>query len=204
MKPVITLNHDSLASEMNRMWASVVERFGPPDLIVGVATGGEICARLLENVADVPILACAMRRASTSAKSRGVSKWSLNKLPYVLSNKLRQLEDILLERQDSRQRNIVDHQATQKLLDDAAVVSAHLQNRGGSRILVIDDAVDSGRTLKLVVESIRANLPHNIEIITAVVTHTRANSCYEPDIALYRETLCRFPWSYDFRGTSKV
>lgn len=67
------------------------------------------------------------------------------------------------------------------------------------KILVIDDAVDSGATLKAIVEKINAEYP-NADIRSAVITVTYPLAIYKPDYCIYNNsTLIRTPWSIDMR-----
>jgi hypoxanthine phosphoribosyltransferase len=65
------------------------------------------------------------------------------------------------------------------------------------RVLVVDDAVDSGVTLATVLRLLRETSPADTELRSAVVTVTLAQPLAEPDFVLYRGVLCRFPWSFD-------
>ena len=68
-----------------------------------------------------------------------------------------------------------------------------------SKILLIDDAVDSGATLKAIVEKFKAEYP-NAEIRSAVITLTYPQAVYKPDYCIYNNlTLIRTPWSIDMR-----
>lgn len=80
--------------------------------------------------------------------------------------------------------------------------SEELNNRlseKGSRILIVDDAVDSGSTMASVINLLNQEFPGNI-IRTAAITVTTSTSLVEVDYALYREgVLVRFPWSNDMK-----
>jgi hypoxanthine phosphoribosyltransferase len=69
-----------------------------------------------------------------------------------------------------------------------------------SRVLVVDDAIDSGATMATVVEQLRDAVGDGGEVRTAVLTITTRTAVFQPDFTLYRQTLCRFPWSHDFQG----
>jgi hypoxanthine phosphoribosyltransferase len=66
-----------------------------------------------------------------------------------------------------------------------------------SRVMVVDDAVDSGVTLAAVLRTLRESCPPGTELRTAAITVTRPSPAVEPDYALWRGVLCRFPWSFD-------
>jgi hypothetical protein len=52
-------------------------------------------------------------------------------------------------------------------------------------------------TLPTVLRTLRAECPSGMDLRTAVITVTMENPVVIPDYALYRGTLCRFPWSFD-------
>jgi hypoxanthine phosphoribosyltransferase len=65
------------------------------------------------------------------------------------------------------------------------------------KILIVDDAVDSGATLSAVIEAI-AKLPGKRNVRTAVITVTASDPAVMPDFFIYNNhTLIRFPWSAD-------
>ena len=78
---------------------------------------------------------------------------------------------------------------------------AEIHHLRPSHLLVIDDAVDSGLTLKYVVGVLRASCNFPVEIFTAAITATRvsAERAVDPDFVLFDGTLIRFPWSTDYR-----
>lgn len=65
------------------------------------------------------------------------------------------------------------------------------------RLLVVDDAVDSGITLATVLELLSEICPAGTEVKSAVITVTLDAPRAMPDFSLYRGVLCRFPWSFD-------
>jgi hypoxanthine phosphoribosyltransferase len=68
---------------------------------------------------------------------------------------------------------------------------------GVCRILVVDDAVDSGRTLEVVLRWLRGRCP-DAEVRSAVLTVTTPRPLLIPDFYLYYpDVLIRFPWSLD-------
>ena len=81
---------------------------------------------------------------------------------------------------------------------EAGAIGALLScSPGEHRLLVVDDAVDSGVTLATVIDLLRNTCPDRTEIRSAVITVTLEEPRAEPDYALYRGVLCRFPWSFD-------
>ena len=66
-------------------------------------------------------------------------------------------------------------------------------------ILLIDDAIDSGRTILAVKASLLKANPRTV-VSTAVMTVTTADPEADADCCIYHnKTLIRFPWSNDYK-----
>jgi uncharacterized protein len=167
-----------------------------PDLLVGIRTGGYVVAEAMACAAPtrIPVLPLTCRRGGTEAKSR------FKPLPFILAalprpavDGLRWLEHRLLSTRRRTQKKLqhIDHA-------EAAAIGRHLAHASASpRVLVVDDAVDSGVTLATVLRVLRETSPGDTQFRSAVVTVTLAQPLVEPDFVLYRGILCRFPWSFD-------
>ena len=84
---------------------------------------------------------------------------------------------------------------------ELAAIAAQVQALGRPpRILIIDDAVDSGATLAATIDHIQAIAGPDAVLRTAAITVTTAAPSIEPNFMLYRYVLCRFPWSLDFKN----
>jgi hypoxanthine phosphoribosyltransferase len=113
-------------------------------------------------------------------------------LPEPLLNALRRAEHRLV----AGHREAV--QPTQISLAEAIAIGNWLRILSrGARVLVVDDAVDSGVTLATVLQTLQSVCPPEVEVRTAVITVTIEDPVVAPDYALYRGVLCRFPWSFD-------
>ena len=168
-----------------------------PEVVVGVATGGEFVAAAMRVPHETYVTSISVRRDSTPKKESSRLRRSLvQTLPYLLLNQLRLLEDWLLER-GSREKPCEESahaRSLDQLADEVRAASA-------TRVAVIDDAVDSGRTMNIVVSGLRRRLPM-AEIRSGVITVTRPldRVGIVPDFRLLQLTLVRFPWSMDFKG----
>ncbi len=164
-----------------------------PDLIVSVANGG---TRVVESIEDeignlgVPTEAVLCQRPGTPTKEGMRLRLLVKRLPLPVRNALRVTEHmvrLLLERAEGNHKR------------DVTVISSSLTCQTPlTRILVIDDAVDSGTTLVAVEAFLRARYP-SAEIRFGVLTKTRKKVFRDPDYSLYRSVLIRFPWSSDYR-----
>jgi hypoxanthine phosphoribosyltransferase len=185
---------DAACAELMRL----VERDYLPTLVVGVRTGGLAVAEAMARAATapVPVLPLTCRRPATRLKSRipGL-KFILASLPIRLRDALRQAEHRLTS---GRRRAARPARVDQS---EAAAIGMWLANTPNSaRVLVADDAVDSGVTLDTVLRTLQAVCPPATELRSAVITVTIDDPAQEPDYALYRGVLCRFPWSFDAAG----
>ncbi|MDE7419150.1 MAG: phosphoribosyltransferase domain-containing protein [Muribaculaceae bacterium] len=134
-----------------------------------------------------------LQRPSTKRKSGLLGKL-LKSLPLPILDKMRMVESALLEMRrkikgPGRDPNV-----------DVPVGLANLLGKAISpKILIIDDAIDSGDTLIAIVNSLTKLNPKSILRI-AVVTETTHSPRLHADYTLYRNrTLIRFPWSNDYK-----
>ena len=66
-------------------------------------------------------------------------------------------------------------------------------------LLLVDDAIDTGATIQQAREQLVRQLP-NADVRVAVITVTTSRPMCDADFCLYHNrTLCRFPWSNDYR-----
>jgi hypothetical protein len=144
-------------------------------------------------LSPVPVLPLTCRRPSTRWKSMVPGlKTILSLAPEPVLNTLRQAEHRLLA---SRRRQVV---APPVDFTEAAAIGAWLARPAPSEgVIVVDDAVDSGATLAVVLKTLREVCPTMTRLRTAVITVTLEHPAVEPDYTLYRGVLCRFPWSFD-------
>lgn len=170
-----------------------------PTLIVGIRTGGLIVAQSMVRAAASPVLVLPLtcRRTGTGVKSRvPLLRTMLAALPTPAVNLLRRLEHrLLLAPRGSRAwPQQIDHGEAETI---AAWVAGSSRQ---ARILVTDDAVDSGVTLAIVLGLLHRLCPRGTEIRSAAIAQTLENPEVRPDFVLFHNTLCRFPWSFDANG----
>ncbi len=206
---VVTLSPEIFKDECRRLGDMALQD-GPYDLIIGVRNGGAYVADAIQET--IPQLRqtkrcdVSLQRSSTPRRTRNAAKWLL-RLPRPLLNLMRMCESI----HDSK----TEHREKKKALaEDRLAIPKELLNLNQeqldpnhepfnlneaiSRILIADDAADSGVTLAVVYERVKSIFPE-AEIVTAVLTVTRPNPMLMPKLYLYSDrTLLRFPWSNDY------
>lgn len=165
-----------------------------PDAVIGIKTGGVYVARevikwLTMQGCNPVFIETSLQRKSTPWKKKMLSG-ILPMLPTRFLDWLRIREAMLLRRSsdagDGNRNFSFDIGQFDSLGDNC-------------RLLVVDDAVDSGTTLINVVNALKAERRVS-GIATAVVTVTTPSPRIMPDYFVFNdETLVRFPWSTDVK-----
>lgn len=175
-----TLTTETLATKCSELQGAIEASGFTPELVVAIARGGVWVA---ENMfTDVCHMSVKVQRRNTQLKKSFISK-IVKRLPRQIQDWLRIQE----ARFGSGSGNSCNSELIFTIPDGLTP----------TRILIVDDAVDSGRTLKIVDEACKKNFPH-AEIRSAAITVTRSKPYAAPDYTLYHDhTLIRFPWSLD-------
>lgn len=179
---VITLDNitfDKTCKELEQTAGSFA-----PDLVIGIKTGGEYVAeRMFSEAAHVAVL---LQRPSSKLKKNSIFK-ILRMLPTPVLNQMRMIESELLRLRNTK---TIEHF---KLPENVQQIL-----HGKERILIVDDSIDSGSTMKQVRDAVRRVTPETAKIKTAVITVTTRNPILQPDFCIYNNRiLIRFPWSKD-------
>lgn len=181
-------NFKSACAELARLVSSDFE----PDLFIGIPKGGQFTLEaMLEQLQpdySHTVLMISLSRPGTRLKEQlNLKRLVLRFLPLKVLNVLRQVEALFLYARDSvkptyREVRFSDEQA--KTIQAAR------------RILIVDDAIDSGATIEAVVSRIK-EVHSEVDVRVAVITKTRRRPRISPEFYLYERTLIRFPWSLD-------
>lgn len=190
---VITLHTDEFEIKCRELSRLICESGTTYNFIAGIATGGDNVGRILAAELSAgqgsQYITVVARRPSTRHKTRFVET-VLRMLPRRLNDRLRIIEAKLLS--SRRKPNHIEVEISTS--DRQAIASAY-----APKILIVDDAVDSGNTMRHVVEELQSINPE-AAINTAAITQTTSRPVINVDFALYRNnTLIRFPWSKDMK-----
>jgi hypoxanthine phosphoribosyltransferase len=193
--PLTTLRQPAFDAACMKLMRLVEADF-TPTVVVGIRTGGLTVAHamVLAAATKLRVLPITCQRAATTRKGR--LPWLrplLAALPRPLVDLLRRLEHRLLITRRARTPT------TQPIdrAEAAAIATMLATSTEAPRVLVADDAVDSGVTLMTVLRLLRETCPPETEIRSAAITQTLEHPAVRPDYVLYRGLLCRFPWSFD-------
>ncbi len=191
---VITLNDVGFKLACSKLAAKIIDE----DIValIGVRTGGAVVANQIADYIRVSnrelklYEVSASRRMTVSKKSNHIKK-TLKLFPRVVLNSMRVAECCFV---NVRMRffSNVDRSV---YFDDA--LRSYLRDLKGGVIYLIDDAIDSGATIKQIIDEFKV-INSELKIKVAVLVVTQSNPLVLPDVSLYRKVLLRFPWSNDF------
>lgn len=181
---VVTLNPSAFGAKCSRLADLVAWNFHP-DLVVGIATGGVYVARnMFENL---PHCSITCRRGTSAGKDKARFVFAMVRLlPLWVRDALRRSEARWLRSGGDHRRTATVDRASADMI------------RRARHILVVDDAVDSGDSMKKVIEKVRELSPH-ASVRTAAIALTTPSPAVMPDYYIYNQVLVRFPWSKDYR-----
>ena len=188
---VITLNEE----HFNKKCIELIEKIDfNPDMVIGILQGGGI---MLDSIkaskkTEANVFGFVkLKKANTSKKNKKLFVPLLKMLPYSILNKLRHIESNKIKKSiQSLDLNNLAKQDIDLSLPQLEEVKS---------ILIIDDAIDSGKTMFVVNENIKRRFP-KAKIRIAVISWTLNESIIKPDFYLYKNILVRFPWSLDFKN----
>ncbi len=194
--PVVTLTPTLLAEACSQLSHRVKAGGFTPSLIIGIQHGGAEVARRMRN--DFPEAAyCEVRlsRPGTERKSNGLTHRLLRSMHIWLCNVLRIVESRVNEWRSKGKEPVRIGEI--RLPDD---VASRLKELGeNATVLLVDDAIDTGATIQQARLQLLEQFP-GITLRVAAITVTIPQPICDADYCLYHNrTLCRFPWSNDYR-----
>lgn len=191
---VVTFTEKDVDAAAKQLVDAIIADGIYPDAVVGIKTGGVDVARgiikWLNRQGGNPVFIEAfIQRKSTPWKKKLLSG-ILPLFPTCFLDWLRIREAMLLRRSSDAGDGNKNFSFDIGLFDSLG---------DNCRVLVVDDAVDSGTTLISVVNALKAERRIS-GITTAVVTVTTLSPRIMPDYFVFNdETLVRFPWSTDVK-----
>lgn len=199
MLKVITLNEKSLREKSEQLGRMIENSGWMPDLIIGIKTGGAYVAQYIKQMdyfVDCNYNEVVLQRKGTKVKKRLMFDKLSRLMPYLLLDVLRIYEIYISEVFQKKEQFYISNR---KIELSEELKKQILKSR---RVLLIDDAIDSGKTMIDVKQNI-LNVNNSLDVRTAVLTVTQLNPYISPDYSLYKRVLIRFPWSKDFKGLRK-
>ncbi len=153
-----------------------------PDHILYIERAGILTGFEMSKYFNCPISGIVSRRSGSGLKSS--LKLILRSLPRFMTHFLRRLELGSSIHNVNSKRDV----SCQKPLPPK-----------DKKILVVDDALDTGHSLGAVVDWLKTH-NYNLSLVkTAVLTTTGDKLYISSDFTLLNDVICAFPWSYDSR-----
>ncbi len=185
----------SAFAESCRLLAQKIGKDYNPDLVIGVLTGGGYVGKevfdSLPHTERRLYAETRIQRTNTKTKGKGIIKQILKYSPVFLLDWMRMIEAVVLDRKAKR-----NNLKREGVISFPENVDSLLKS-GGKKVLLIDDAIDSGATLHLLKGYLEKHYADTIVKI-AVVTVTTPNPIVDADYFLFHDrVLVRFPWSND-------
>jgi hypoxanthine phosphoribosyltransferase len=187
---VITLNSDVFTKECKELFSRLTEW---PDLVVGIKNGGTHVIEQIKRDFNTSLFILIEPKRVGQIKDNRLVGFFLKILPYPILNKLRVVEARKLGK-EMRYINIQELSDVFIDFDNEDLEEDRIKN-----ILIIDDAIDTGKTMFVAKNNFEKKFPE-ASIKTAVISWTINESIIKPDYYLYKDILVRFPWSKDFKG----
>ena len=173
------VNLDALKKHSYKLAQKVRESGYVPEHVLYVERAGLFVAYEVAKYFDCGISGIYASRSGTSVKSK--AKIILRYLPKTVT-------DVL--------RNIEVRSNIHVIKKDRHVYIERQYPANGKKILIVDDAIDTGYSLNAVLNFLKNNCHDRRQIKIAVLTTTRSDPKCRADISLFEQVSFAFPWSY--------
>jgi len=187
---VITLNSELFSLKCHELISKVDFN---PDLVIGILNGGGFVLDEIKTKYNFESnnFGLVKYKRYNKLKNNPIVNFLIRLLPYKVSNWVRNIES-----------NIAKKSIVTLNLSELSNIEIDLNftanlDRTISSILIIDDAIDTGRTIFIVKNNLSKLFPKAI-IKTAVISWTLEMSIIKPDYHIFKNVLVRFPWSKDY------
>lgn len=165
-------------------WAVEIYDQYQPDLLIYVAKAGYLVGKPMKKICNVPLVGISASRGGNSLKE--FVGPLVSHLPNLIRNFLIFVELKSGTHQKNTERKIKYHEGLKAA-----------KTRQIEKILVIDDSVDTGHSMKQVVNNIKELFPNADIKIAALNVWDKSEAIIHTDYALYRNTVIKAPMSKD-------
>ena len=170
--------------EQRKDWANEIKKSYEPDLIIYVAKAGYLIGREMNRVFDVPLVGISASREGNALKEFFGPIVSV--MPNFIRNFLISVELKSDTHSKNTERKIHMHEGLEML-----------DKEKFHHILIVDDSIDTGHSMKQVVNVI-SSMFENAEIkIAGLNVWDKSQSIIDTDFALFKNTVIKTPMSKD-------
>lgn len=188
---VITLNTEIFSLKCHELISKIEFK---PDLVVGILNGGGFVLNDIKNKYNFESYNFELVKYQrySKLKNNPIVKFLIKLLPYKVSNWVRKIES------KRAQKSIATLNLSELSNIEIDLNFTTSLDKTISSILIVDDAIDTGRTIFIVKNNLSKLFP-NAHIKTAVIAWTLEMSIIKPDYHIFKNVLVRFPWSKDYK-----
>lgn len=161
----------------------VADYWGNPDVIIFIAKGAYLIGNTIAQYFDKPLLGIHASRKANILKKLLSNIFSI--IPYKIKVQMRKLEIKSSYHKQHVERNVwFDKVAWKKY--------SHMK-----RVLIVDDSVDTGNTIKAVIANINRFMPDAVLRTASLNYFSFCMKEAKPDFFIWVDTMLNGPWSND-------
>lgn len=167
-----------------REWAEQLKMEYRPEMVIYVAKAGYVIGKVMSDVFEVSLIGISAVRKGNDLKNRlrPIIKLIPNWLRYFIINM--ELKSNI--HKNKSERNVY-------FSSDLSIYDCSLIRD----ILVVDDSVDTGYSIKAIKEVIENQFPNAVIKIASLNVWDKSKEVINTDFALYRNTIIKAPMSKD-------
>lgn len=159
------------------------------DLVIFVARGAYLIGRDFSEFNNCPLL--EIKASRSGGKLKKLLRPILCLIPEKLKLYLRKKELNSNVHKENNERNVMFDEEKYK------------ENKKAKKILLVDDSIDTGYTIKSAKEAIE-NFFKGATVKVAVLNYfDKAKDVFTPDYYLHKDTILKGPWSNDSKENKK-
>lgn len=166
----------------SKILAENIEKDYQPDLIIFIAKGGYLIGKTISEYLNVPMIGITAERGGNNFKN--LFSALLPYIPRCICKVLRKFEI------KSNYHNLHSDRKI-KLLDNNFEISKF------RNILIVDDSVDTGMSMKKVINEIKLIIPHVIIKTAAINVLTNSKKIIKIDFCNHKDVIMCTPMSKD-------
>jgi len=192
---LITLNKEAFEKACDELISKIDVQ---PDMVVGILNGGGYVVDVVKkkDAFELAQFESVKLQRLEKIKNKPAFMFLLKHLPYAILNKLRAYES---KKAQESIASLDKNELAEYKID--LKINANLE-KPIRTVLIIDDAIDTGRTLFVIKLNLMKLFPE-ATIKSAVISWTIESSIVKPDYYIFKKILVRYPWSKDYKGTDK-
>lgn len=167
-----------------REWAKEINKSYQPDLIVYVAKAGYLIGKEMKDVFNVPLVGISATREGNHLKE--IVGPVISILPNFVRNILISIELKSNKHDKNTERKIHFHKSLE-----------NIKKANIKRILVVDDSIDTGHSMKQVVDAITSVFTETEIKVAGLNVWDKSKDIIKTDYVLYENTVIKAPMSKD-------